>query len=659
MSTEEANEQKKMEVVYLNIGDIYDEESSLRDLLPPLDELSREKLYDLIKEAGAIRDPLSVAFFKDKNYLLDGYNRISIAKELIAKGHNFSTVPVVFYDIQDEVAGQIWMVENQIGKRNMGTFERIKMVLQLEPKLQAEARERQRAGGQGVEISSPAGKVRVILAEMAGKSEFIIQQAKRILDTKDEALIAIADDAISINKADKLAKLEPNIRAKKVAAIVKSIAKKQAKADIEEPTELEEPIEEPTLPELPETVTNGGIEYNKVSDMSYITKTDDLNFEVVSFERTLTGGFANDAHDMLKINSAVSVTNGSAIIRHTPCILNQKSKAVSSFVSIHYSATSYDRIVSELLCVIDNMKVAKKLIDSARSAFEKEGSKEKEKADELAKKEALKADKLKAQQKERDDKKKERQRLKDEKIKKLADEKAKKFAERAIKKSKTAINDRRLSDTQKTNLIKHVVGLVTPEDYKEKQHVIDKIIRQIEVDLNCKIALAPQIREHAKKLLKAKNINIVWKYSTAEEVLESRLVEKTKGFTAEQIDGVRNIINANKTIRRLFVKEIFNHNKIIALLKAIPEYMALNKKPEATPAPADAPETPVDAKELIDTPTHAPAEGKASQEAPTPKKKVATKKKPATKKPTKPADAPEPQAVTSKNKRGSKQTGKK
>jgi hypothetical protein len=597
--TTEAHEQKKMEVVYLNIGDIYDEESALRDLLPPLDEISREKLSALIEEAGAIRDPLSVAFFKDRNYLLDGYNRISIAKELIEKGLNFSTVPVVFYNIQDEVAGQIWMVENQIGKRNMGTLERIKMILQLEPKLQAEAKERQRAGGQGMDISTQAGKVRDILAEMAGKSSTIIRQAKRILDTKDKSLIAIADDVISINKADELAQLPEDIRAKKIAAIVKNVAKKQAKAS-EEPTEPEETGTDAEDDSQTIKITNRI--FKPVSDLSYVSDTKDM---IASIK------YINDKPVVF---SSVRIAGRDIHIDKYPETFT-KHKARNIFSNNYDDRTYltddiYNETVHDITCLLDNIKTAKKISEDWRVKGRKEyidqhpEIAEEQEAIKLAKKEQAKADKLA--------------------LKKANNDKA--LAEEALK-------EKEAFATVHPSYYEFYLTL-SKKDQKE-------VISSFYTDTHVSLLYSLNTYEYDKWLEKEKNKAERAKKKAARELEDKIGIPAMTAEEKEAISILRFTSTDSLAINDSYIATIekdttdglvFGYGK--SILREAREKLAKAKEEASAPVTAEAP-------------THTPAP-----------KKVATKKK-ADKTPAESTDAPEPTAVATKNKRGSRQTGKK
>jgi ParB-like chromosome segregation protein Spo0J len=197
------------------------ENSDLKKLLPPVDEVAREQLKALI-EAEGIREPLSLAVIEGQNVLLDGHNRLRVAKEL-----GYVTIPAVFYDdITDIIQAEIWMVHNQLARRNMSDMERIQVILKLEPELKEQAKARQRGE---VPNSAQVGKVVQILADMADVSRNTISQAKAILATGDAELIAITDREVSFNKAFKYASLPAEDRQTKIQEAVRKAQAKEAK----------------------------------------------------------------------------------------------------------------------------------------------------------------------------------------------------------------------------------------------------------------------------------------------------------------------------------------------------------------------------------------------------------------------------------------------
>lgn len=82
----------------------------LRDLLDTLNEKSFTELEKMILREG-IRD--SVVVWKEKNAILDGHNRINIARK-----HSLP-FPKIEKSFPDVAAAKKWMIENQLGRRNL------------------------------------------------------------------------------------------------------------------------------------------------------------------------------------------------------------------------------------------------------------------------------------------------------------------------------------------------------------------------------------------------------------------------------------------------------------------------------------------------------------------------------------------------------------
>lgn len=89
-----------------------------RDLIPPLSKHEREELKDQLQLAFGPRDPLVV--WRGENVLLDGHNRFEISRECnwYGQGDDFEFA-VVQVDILDEDHAREWIIENQLGRRNL------------------------------------------------------------------------------------------------------------------------------------------------------------------------------------------------------------------------------------------------------------------------------------------------------------------------------------------------------------------------------------------------------------------------------------------------------------------------------------------------------------------------------------------------------------
>lgn len=187
-------------------------DAEFRDLIPPLDEKERAQLEENILRDG-IQDPLKVW----NGILIDGHNRYEIAQ---AHGLEFKTVEMQF-DSRDDII--IWIIQNQLGRRNLIPPVRIKLALLAESVITQHAKVRQLSTlkQNTVEDKCPQraedqptpqeknkidrqNKTNYQLAQMAGVSDKTVQRYKKILQDAPAEVVAQVDSGeISINQAFK------------------------------------------------------------------------------------------------------------------------------------------------------------------------------------------------------------------------------------------------------------------------------------------------------------------------------------------------------------------------------------------------------------------------------------------------------------------------
>lgn len=176
-------------------------------LIPPLSAEERSQLEANIIADGC-RDPLVV--WAGHDILLDGHNRHAICERL---GIPYQTLSMEF-STRDDV--KIWILQNQIGRRNLNAFQRSKLAMVLEPLIAAKSKERQRGGQGGVLLPLSAGEARPTtcrsheretleqVARIAGVSRDTLQKFKVIqAEATPELLAQVASEAVSINQAYK------------------------------------------------------------------------------------------------------------------------------------------------------------------------------------------------------------------------------------------------------------------------------------------------------------------------------------------------------------------------------------------------------------------------------------------------------------------------
>lgn len=172
-----------------------------RDLIPPLSTDEYEQLEKNLLADG-IREPLVVW----GNALIDGHNRYRIALK-----HNlpFETVQKEFAD-EDEAS--IWIMQNQLGRRNLNDFVRVEMAYKCEDAVKAKAKEQQiRKSADSVLENLPEQKPMVSrneLGTMAGVSGKTYDHGVTVLKTAPQPVIEAAKkDEISINAAFEITKM--------------------------------------------------------------------------------------------------------------------------------------------------------------------------------------------------------------------------------------------------------------------------------------------------------------------------------------------------------------------------------------------------------------------------------------------------------------------
>jgi len=176
-------------------------------LIPAHSDEERNALEASVRESGC-RDALVV--WKDHGILLDGHNRLRICTE---NDIRFRTVEI---DLPDRAAAAVWIVSNQLGRRNLNDWQRARLVLRRKEILARAAAERKQAGWKNrkavgedllqnsVEDANPkpSPPVQQQLADLAGVSHDTIHKVG-VIEAKGtpEMKERLDEGKISINKA--------------------------------------------------------------------------------------------------------------------------------------------------------------------------------------------------------------------------------------------------------------------------------------------------------------------------------------------------------------------------------------------------------------------------------------------------------------------------
>lgn len=167
-------------------------------LIPPLsnDEFTRLEL-SIINEG--CRDPIIIW----GNIIVDGHNRYKICSI-----HNIP-YSIRHMEFDDRFEAMLWMLQNQLARRNLNDFQRIELVRKFEDTVKAQAEQRMLAGKAAPVGNLPQGsKSRDELGKLAGVSGKTYEHATAVLDNApDNVIQAARNHELSINSAYEVTKL--------------------------------------------------------------------------------------------------------------------------------------------------------------------------------------------------------------------------------------------------------------------------------------------------------------------------------------------------------------------------------------------------------------------------------------------------------------------
>ena len=195
-------------------------DKEFRSLIPPLTHEEYAGLEKSILDEGC-RDAIVVWEEHEVHYddltgytdeinhppvIIDGHNRYEICTR-----HNIP-FKTVYADLSDRDEVKLWMMKNQLARRNLNDFQRIEITHKCEDAVAAKAAERQestRFGGGG-NISTTTGKARDELGAMAGVSGKTYKHAVTVMEEAPEPVVEAArQNALSINAAYQVTRMEP------------------------------------------------------------------------------------------------------------------------------------------------------------------------------------------------------------------------------------------------------------------------------------------------------------------------------------------------------------------------------------------------------------------------------------------------------------------
>lgn len=184
-------------------------DKEFQELLPVLTVDEYEKLEQDILRYG-ILDPIKVwQEPKTKEWIIiDGHNRHSILQKHIGeidRLYNAWTGFKIMYEEElhnrDEV--KQWMLEQQLGRRNISEVERYEIVQRFKTLFEERAKKNQSAGGKGL-TNLQTVNVRKEMAKVTGTSEGTYQKLDKIMQSDNEEVKQkLKNKKISVDKAYK------------------------------------------------------------------------------------------------------------------------------------------------------------------------------------------------------------------------------------------------------------------------------------------------------------------------------------------------------------------------------------------------------------------------------------------------------------------------
>ncbi|UZS00088.1 ParB N-terminal domain-containing protein [Chondrinema litorale] len=195
--TKKQNEKRKIfiDVEELTVDEIY--RSLIRHQTP-------EEEYQLKKsiEDEGIRDAL-VVYKRNENFVVvDGHHRLSAAKDM-----KIATVPIQEMQFANQDEARVWMLRNQLGRRNLGDAERIDIALKLTEFMEKLGIENKMTGknlSANLHKGQKSQKIDRLqeASNIANVSRRNVAKYKKIFDSGDEKLLKeVVEGKKSIHKA--------------------------------------------------------------------------------------------------------------------------------------------------------------------------------------------------------------------------------------------------------------------------------------------------------------------------------------------------------------------------------------------------------------------------------------------------------------------------
>jgi len=183
-----------------------------KKLIPPLVPDEKDRLRANLKRDGC-RDALVV--WEEEGILLDGHNRLEICEE---EGIEYRTATI---SLPDRTAAEIWILENQAGRRNLNISQKSVLALELVDRYEAQNRKRMATSTGGafprpvVQCPTPGQgkKSRDEAAEKFGIKGRQVGGAKMVRDKGvPELFEAVKRGEVGVQAGERVTRLSPHLQ---------------------------------------------------------------------------------------------------------------------------------------------------------------------------------------------------------------------------------------------------------------------------------------------------------------------------------------------------------------------------------------------------------------------------------------------------------------
>ena len=217
-------------------------DAEFQAIIPPL---TSDEFAGL--EASILSEGCRDALILWGNIIIDGHNRYKICT---AHSIPYKTKLMDFANRKDAM---LWMLQNQLARRNLNDFQRVEMVRKCEEAVKAKAQQRMLVGKVDPSVILRKGRASQELGDMAGVSASTYEHAAAVLDNAPAPVVdATRRKELSINAAYQITRMPQEQQQEISERIQQGESARKVVAEVRKNI----PAPEPSLPPVqPETIT--------------------------------------------------------------------------------------------------------------------------------------------------------------------------------------------------------------------------------------------------------------------------------------------------------------------------------------------------------------------------------------------------------------------